>query len=270
MDADWDNLIILDGCRYDIFEEHCKLDGKLEKRISVGSSTPEFLRKTFKGKRFHDTVYVTGNPQLVSRDYGDVFHHVVNVWDNGWDGEHNTVLPETMVDATKEANKTFCNKRLLCHFMQPHYPFIGPLAEEIGNHAGIEYARNRAIEGSGHRSEKTIWQQLDDGDVDYELVWNAYVENLNIVLQHVQETIDALDGRTIVTSDHGNLVTESRIIAKGKSGHPGDTHAPELVEVPWFIVDSDNRRTLTAETPVDQNEVGADVSSRLHDLGYLD
>ncbi len=46
----WDNLIILDACRYDVFEEVFKkrnMKGKLEYRISRGSWTVEFLLENF-------------------------------------------------------------------------------------------------------------------------------------------------------------------------------------------------------------------------------
>ena len=39
MDEDWDNLIILDACRYDLFEEVNTIDGTLESRISLGSAS---------------------------------------------------------------------------------------------------------------------------------------------------------------------------------------------------------------------------------------
>jgi hypothetical protein len=49
-EEDWDNLIILDACRYDalraVLPEY-DLDGALESRISRGSATPEFLRGCF-------------------------------------------------------------------------------------------------------------------------------------------------------------------------------------------------------------------------------
>lgn len=33
MEADWDNLLILDGCRYDVFAERNDIDGDLSRRI---------------------------------------------------------------------------------------------------------------------------------------------------------------------------------------------------------------------------------------------
>jgi hypothetical protein len=62
MDEDWDNLIILDACRYDIFKNHSKfINQNIEKKVSQGSWTLEFIKSNFVGKSFHDTVYVTSN-----------------------------------------------------------------------------------------------------------------------------------------------------------------------------------------------------------------
>jgi hypothetical protein len=59
-EADWDTLLILDACRYDLFERVSDLPGKTTAVRSKGSATEEFLRANFDGKRLHDTVYVTG------------------------------------------------------------------------------------------------------------------------------------------------------------------------------------------------------------------
>lgn len=62
MQADWDTLVILDACRYDMFEEINETEGELEHRYSRGSCTPDFIRENFPEGEFHDTVYVTANP----------------------------------------------------------------------------------------------------------------------------------------------------------------------------------------------------------------
>lgn len=124
---EWDTLIILDACRYDLFARRSTLPGTLEKRRSRGSSTVEFLRGNAAGRDLRDTVYVTANPQFYQyRDELDArFHEVVHVWmDEGWDGEHETVLPETTTDYARTAAERYPNKRLLIHYLQPHYPFI--------------------------------------------------------------------------------------------------------------------------------------------------
>ncbi|MFC7028075.1 hypothetical protein ACFQH8_12520 [Halomicroarcula sp. GCM10025710] len=61
-EEDWDNLLILDACRYDMFEEQHSLPGRLESRISKSSHTSEFLQSNFADRDLRDTVYVTASP----------------------------------------------------------------------------------------------------------------------------------------------------------------------------------------------------------------
>lgn len=62
---DWDNLLILDACRYDMFKSYAELPGRLEHRISKGSATYEFLSGNFKERSALDTVYATANPNYI-------------------------------------------------------------------------------------------------------------------------------------------------------------------------------------------------------------
>ena len=50
LDQDWDNVIILDACRFDIFSELNHIPGNLECKISNASSSDEFFEKNL-GKR---------------------------------------------------------------------------------------------------------------------------------------------------------------------------------------------------------------------------
>ncbi|WP_152419375.1 hypothetical protein [Halobiforma nitratireducens] len=61
MDKDWDNLILLDACRHDVFKEVNDISGDLQSVVSKGSTSYEFMKENFSGKELHDTVYVTGN-----------------------------------------------------------------------------------------------------------------------------------------------------------------------------------------------------------------
>jgi len=95
--SDWDNLIILDACRYDMFHDQSELPGQLETRDSRGSTTTEFLSANFTDRDLTNTVYVTANPQLYrhASEIDPNLHNVIHVWSkSGWDEEHSTVLPE--------------------------------------------------------------------------------------------------------------------------------------------------------------------------------
>src|SRR5208337_4727602 len=65
IDEQWDNLVILDACRYDLFQEMNTIAGTLSSRVSRGSDTAEFLLENFtkypKRTTFKDIVYIAGN-----------------------------------------------------------------------------------------------------------------------------------------------------------------------------------------------------------------
>lgn len=95
MAEDWDNLIILDACRYDTFVE---VYGKnCNYRISRGSSTPEFPQENFAGRNFRDTIYVTCNPWIDVMS-GNSFYKIISLWKQNRDEESGTVLPEVVFD----------------------------------------------------------------------------------------------------------------------------------------------------------------------------
>lgn len=265
MDEDWDNLLILDACRYDMFAAQIGLNGMLESRISLGSSSEEFLERNFDSRTCHDTVYVNANPYIprLGLDKG-TFHAVVDCLKD-WDQDLETVRPETVADAARMAHESFPNKRLVAHFMQPHHPFIGETGRDLMG-SGL------SIDSDGER-DPVIWDHLESGsaDVSLETVWTAYEENLNIVLSEVESLLDDLEGKTVITADHGNLLGErlSPIPSRRKYGHPYGVHTPELVRVPWFVCDGSERRDIRSDPPVESERASeSEVEKRLEALGY--
>ncbi|MHA1617033.1 MAG: hypothetical protein ACTSX9_07000 [Candidatus Njordarchaeales archaeon] len=215
IDQKWDNLIILDACRYDVFEKyvnHLCVEGELRKVISRGSSTTEFLKENFSGRKFLDTIYVTANP-YVSIMLKGVFYKIIDVWRDYWDDELGTVPPEPVTKVALEIKSLYPEKRLIVHYMQPHSPFIG------------EYR----VKGS------FVEVALKHGR---EVVMKAYESNLRLVLPYIRYLLDKLDGITVVTSDHGNACGEKVLKIFPIYGHPTGVHIPALVEVPWFVVKS--------------------------------
>lgn len=271
MDEDWDTLVVLDATRYDMFRDRNTIPGTLEHRISLGSTSEEFLERNFAGEIHHDTVYVNANPYVSYLDLDDgTFHAVVDLLDE-WDDDLQTVLPETVVDAAIDAHREHPRKRLIVHFMQPHTPFIGKTGRELGMGGWNPDQETAGLDGD------TIWQYLrrhppnsEDG-IDLEMVWDAYNENLDIVLEHVETLLEELDGTTVITADHGNLVGErlSPIPTKRMYGHPYGVYHPNLVKVPWLRIDGDERRDVVAEPPRSTETVDENVTEeRLEALGY--
>lgn len=269
---DWDNLVILDACRYDLFEEvydTCPLPGTLDSRRSVESGTPGFLAENFGNKTFHDTVYISGNPYVETDLPEGTFHAVDSVWKDGWDDHLQTVPPETMAKRTLEAATEFPDKRLISHFLQPHAPFVGEV--DLGKRDTFAI-REKALAGAETtQSHKTPFEMLEGGQVTHEEVWEAYRSNLERAWPSVRQLLNELKGRTAVTSDHGNAMGERawpfpiRVY-----GHPLGILIPSLTKVPWLTNTNGERPTVKAEQPILEDEVSAKTSERLRMLGYAE
>jgi hypothetical protein len=271
-EEDWDTLVVLDACRYDMFESTNQIDGKLSSRISKGSSTVEWLQANFDGRDLSDTVYVTANPQLERNrhNWNINLHEIINVWlDEGWDDETGTVLAETMTAAALDAVDKYPHKRLVVHYMQPHYPFV-----PADTTADKEHLQQIDGNGSGP-SEENVWNQMFNGDLGLsrDELWSIYVENLEYVLEHVAELLEDLSGRTVITSDHGNYVGErSSPIPIREYGHPRGLYDEPVVRVPWLVNESGNRRIINSGNGKPESETRSIeetiVEDRLQDLGY--
>jgi hypothetical protein len=269
-EEDWDDLLILDACRYDTFAKLQRLPGDLSVRESRASTTPEFLRATIHGRDLRDTVYVTATPQIHNHDDIDhSFHQIVDVWRDNWDSELKTVHPTDVAAATVRANERFPDKRLLVHFIQPHYPFIGETGREQFSYEGV------GLDDPADSSEdaEKFWDTVGTAvnDVSEEVVWTAYEENLSAALPHVEHLLTGIEGKTVVTADHGEMIYDRATpIPVVVNGHPGGLYTRQLVEVPWHThVQGDRRRVTTDPEATREREVDEDiVEQRLRDLGY--
>lgn len=233
MEEDWNNLIVLDACRADAFRRVADMEQFDEYRdvVSLGSHSSEWTRRNFGGQEFGDTVYVSANPHT-SRDAGDSFHTIVEMWDHDFDEEVGTVPPQAMVDAALEAIEEFPDKRLIVHFMQPHGPFIGT--------------------------------NIPEEDIE-DRYWDAYDENLEYVLEHAQELIVNLPGKTVITGDHGQISSSPIRDVLGVNGHKPGLRHPGLVLVPWAVTEDTRRDVVSGSTT---EAAAEEVNERLRDLGY--
>lgn len=265
MNEDWDNLVILDACRYDLFKQINTITGNLIKVESRGSATPEFLRGNFQNGSFLNTVYITTNPMLYKHreKINAKFYDVIDLWrGETWDGEQEIVLPEVVTREAKKAIEQYPNKRLLVHYLQPHYPFIDSDTQFDKGHIGDD-----------EPNELNTWMKIMTGEVSIpkETLWNAYADNLQRALPHVQDLVNEFVGKTVITSDHGNMFGErSSPIPVREWGHPEGIWTDELVKVPWLEVEYAERRDVVAEESAEYcYEDDSPVEERLESLGYV-
>jgi len=277
MAEDWDNLLLLDACRYDAFVDRNCIDGQLESRISKGSTSKEFIKENFSGRKLHDTVYITANP-YIGHIEDNTFHGLISLLDE-WDSELQTVHPSTVVEAAKDAYKTYPEKRFIIHFMQPHQPYIGKKADEINNKIRSE-TKSRGW-GNEIREPNNQVTKLDgvkhlsapkhsEIDVTTRDVWEAYLETLDLVLGSCKKIISHFDGKTVLSADHGELIGEKPLIFENKTyGHPGHVWTKKLRLVPWFIHEADERRNIKSSPPERNDSIDEDLlSAKLEALGY--
>jgi len=261
MAEDWDNLLILDACRADLFEEYNTIDGTLETRVSRGSNTVEFLKGNVANRQLWDTVYVTANPQI--NNHFDLlnpdFHDVIDVWQSHWNDEYNTVLPEDLTEEAIKASKKYPNKRLVIHYIQPHMPFID---------SPVSFGDEMFDTSEGPWN----WVMKGETDVEEADLREANETNLEVALPHVERAVDQLTGKTVVTSDHGQCINDrSYPIPIKEWGHPWGQYIDPLVKVPWLICKGDPRKDITADPPQANESEGVGdnlVEERLEHLGY--
>lgn len=252
LEGDWDILVILDACRADTFSEVNTMDGELSQIHSVGSKTGEFLVETFGDQEFSDTVYISANPNLTVCKA--TFHKRVRLWEDEWDDELGVVPPEAVTRRAIEEATESPHKRLIVHYMQPHIPFIGP--------EGRSLLSSDVVEQTNHGVK--FWRQMRTSSQLSLDIKRCYRENLRISLPHVQRLIDAVDGKTVVTSDHGNEFGWFGIY-----GHPGGVYTPGTIVVPWFEPPYSERRSIVEGTATDGPEAqDSQIHERLAALGY--
>jgi hypothetical protein len=263
-DRDWDNLLLLDACRYDLFRDNNTLPGELEPYYSIASNTAEYVRKTFKNKKFPEIVCVTSTPKYYKPNVEDSFHDIIHVWEDNWNDEYRTVLPETMNECVRRTNENYPNKRILAHYIPPHQPFIGETGQDMPHM--VQFSGDVIQQDM---EDPNVWAAIRNDRYEKERVWNAYRENLELTLPAIEDILDDLQGKTVVTSDHGNVfgrLSEWKVV-----GHPVGRHIKPLIKVPWLIHENGGRKNIqkgqvgSKSADIDEPE----IKDRLADLGYM-
>lgn len=271
-ESDWDYLFVLDAARYDAFEAVYTdyFDGTLEKRDSEASATPEWVEKHFEG--YYELSYFSANPFINSLPYplketgmvdyettpSEHVSRIVDVWDDAWDDRLGTVKPEDVNRAFESSDDP--DTRAVVHYMQPHAPFLGRGKGRINKtiQGGFSTLKqNGAVDRLGSvlddrgpdvigrlEESETVMKLAMLSNLDLrslsavlrggtrETLLEYHEENLRTALDSLSQLASQLDGRIVVTSDHGEAFGE-----EGVWGHHIETHIPALVEVPWIEVD---------------------------------
>jgi hypothetical protein len=251
-DEYWDFLIILDMCRYDFFEKEIKkrsLEGYLDFRYSLGSDTGEFLKKNFyKYPKRNDVIYIAANPLVNLIIKGRVFK-VVPLWQHSWDFDLNTVHPRDVYEHALKIARLYTDKRLIIHFVQPHYPFINwnskKKMHKTYKETGFLYNALHVItRGRTVPMDITPWDLYFKGYITLKDIVEGYKSNLEFVLNYVETLVNKLDGKIVITSDHGEAFGEKlhKRVPLSVYGHIPGVHIEPLIKIPWFVIDKGIRK----------------------------
>lgn len=257
-ERDWDVLLILDAARLDMYRRI--INSESDGIWSVGSSSNEWMQNTFTNEfaaEIAETAYVTGNPFSDEECPTEMFARVDELWRDHWDDEVGTIRPDPITDYVI-ANHREGHDRVIGHYMQPHYPFIG--AERV---EGDEINWD-VLGGKAHSPGLSLWDQfLYNKRTDIERVQAGYDANLSFVWEAVETVRQNVDGKLVVTADHGNAVGEW-----GMWGHkPGMPH-PKMRLVPWDTYECRDQQTVIPDVEPDDETDSEVVEKRLEDLGY--
>lgn len=257
-ERDWDVLLLLDACRVDLLHEVANEYEFLDEpgiHFSIGSSSIEWIERTFTDEyadKLSETVYVTGNPFSKRVLAKEDLLALDEVWRYGWDPDAGTIPARNVTDRAIAAGRKYDSKRLIVHYMQPHFPSLPkPLTEGM----------NAETLGDGEGWDSP-WDRLRRGELDRKTVWSSYRENLRYVLEDVSLLLQNVDAeRVAISADHANAVGEF-----GVYGHP-KVPIKTLREVPWYVTSATDTGEYEPELqPADER---GDLKEKLGALGYL-
>jgi len=214
---EWDVCCVLDACRYDTFGEQNTLLGRLELAVSPGFNTRSWINANFT-ESHSDTILVTSTSwyaKALGKKADGLFFAVDHLWKHGWSNKWRTVLPRTVTGAAIQWRARYPGKKLLLHYMQPHFPNIRPY-----------------MAASGLKLGRTDWEQYMAGSVFLGDMKGMYEQNLRIVLRAVSRLREKVGGRVVITADHGEGFGECGVAWS----HRGE-EMPWLVRIPWFVME---------------------------------
>lgn len=269
---EWDVLIVFDACRVDLMAEVARnneyevlsdFDPQSDAMNSVASRSPEWIAKMFDPERWSDelaeTAYVTANPHSRDVPKPGALAEFDEVWKYGWDTDFGVVPPEAMTDRTISVAREH-DGPVIAHYMQPHLPFRS-LMDDHPEWFKFEVG----LDNPEEKQFKTLWRRLRDGEIEEDVFWDAYVDNLQWAMDEVKTLESNLDGTCVITADHANAMGEWWCY-----GHQSTAPLKAMKRVPWVSFEASDERTYEPSITVDDATVGdEEIKDRLRDLGYV-
>lgn len=294
-DCEWDLLIVLDACRWDLFcevaPEYDFLPADLESKwtYSPASMSEEWLEVHAADQYCEEmsrTAMISGNINTCWKEwFRTEWGYLEEVWRYGWVDKDGTVPARAVTDATidyvrdqrtkAKAERSDTSKetdpvdgsdvdRTIAWYFQPHRPFV-----PVEWSGGFEF--DRLTDRDRDIRQVNEFKQYRDGKLSREQLWEGYAANLRYVLDEVDVLLQNVDAdQAVITSDHANLLGEC-----GVYEHPRDFPHPALRRVPWVPVAASDERTRTSTDEFEaagdhDGPSDAEIRDRLRHLGYVD
>jgi hypothetical protein len=270
---EWEVLVILDACRYDLFRGVCPEYDWLPNEpgcvYSAASQSEEWMERHFTPEyrgETSTTALVSANVFTDRTTEPADWAHLDELWKHSWNDNVGVVLPESTTDSAIKLRRASHDQdgidRMIVWYMQPHWPFV-----PAGHQRWNARQTNGDYEFEMRDTNRPIWYRYRDGDIPFNELWSDYADNLRFALESVDTLRHNIDTDSmVITSDHGNALGEW-----GMYGHPKYVPNPILKKVPWVEIPSNDEGSFvpddrTYETGELQN---GGVQSRLEDLGYV-
>ncbi|MDZ7850716.1 MAG: hypothetical protein U5K70_07955 [Halodesulfurarchaeum sp.] len=290
MKEDWDNLIILDSCRFDVLDE-MDLFENLSYKIMKSSTSEEFIEEYFENNGdFGDTIYITANPygaRVTDTFYKNVVTFDRKFTENGKKAKVDNLgkgwEPEIVFNTALRMYKENPDKRLIIHFMQPHSPYFGEksrsLREELREQGYEFWAWSDKLDRKDKSENDNVLYSLQEAAklniITKGELYEIYKENILVVMEYVEKLSQEIKGKTIVTADHGEMLGDSRYFVpknlsglKNNMGHGDGIYVKELRKVPWAVIDNKERREIIDEGVNKSGDKDINVENQLKALGY--
>ena len=228
--GDWNTLVILDACRYDVFKKvidtYDGFFGNLKPVKTNSIDTPEWYINNWVGKKgTEDAVLISANPQ--SFRYGELkFKTTVRAWNH---------LASALKVHPENTLAYYYNyalmQRAVIHFIPPHIPYLGDKGVQLNAKLKINPLRNPMnlgyeLDVFTKYGQKNGWDEIK----------KCYEENLKIIIPLVTSLYTDYLAPVVITSDHGECLGEG-----GKFGHSHKELELQEIQttVPWFEYDDE-------------------------------
>lgn len=255
-DTDWNLCVLIDSCRYDVFEEeyrsYFRTKPRVKRAVSGATCTREFMQKHL-NRPYIDIVFVNHAVSIGFWIPNTKFFKLVDVWKTHWDYERwGTIMPWDMTNVTKEMIKEYPKKRILLHYVQAHPPYLYDFLEKYNK---IKFTPERCFElKSKGKKESRNWKSFYQGvmrkylgyertwkllkrlhiepddyygkiytDFGYDVLKEGYRYNVALVLFEIKRLLKDYEGEVLITADHSQTFT-------------GDKKNVEKEFIPWLEI----------------------------------